>query len=253
MRNLKLILAYDGSDFCGFAPQPGRRSVFSELKAAIEKLLKRKIKITGASRTDSGVHTLGQVISFKSKIRIPKSKLPLALNNLLPEDIRVMQVQLVGSKFNARFSAKSKEYEYLIYNGHIKPPHLKNLVWHLRPKLNLSRMRRAAQILKGRHDFSSFCASGHSHKNLVRTIYQITIKKKQLVLFGDRKIQVISLKFRGDGFLYRMVRNLVGTLVGVGMGKIDLTQLKNILKAKDRKLAGRTAPACGLCLIKVIY
>jgi tRNA pseudouridine38-40 synthase len=250
-RNLKLTLAYDGSDFSGFAPQPGRRTVTAELEKALLRLLKKHIKITGASRTDAGVHALGQVISFKSKIQIPMSKLPLVLNNILPEDIRILKAQVVGKKFNARFSAKSKEYEYLIFNGRDLPVHLRNQVWQIKPKLDIAAMRKEAKVLVGRHDFSSFCASGSDDKNKVRTIHKISIKRKYLSVMGGKRLSVIAVRVIGKGFLYKMVRNMVGTLVYAGLGKIK--DVKPVLEFRDRRRAGKTAPPQGLYLIRVSY
>jgi len=248
VRNLKLTLQYDGTDFSGFAAQPKKRTVRQELEKTLLKLFKKPVKFYAASRTDAGVHALGQVINFKSKIKIPKSKLPYVLNNLLPEDIRIIKAEIVPPKFSARFSAKSKEYEYLIFNGRDLPVHLRKLVWQVKFPLKLSAMRRAAKALIGRHDFSSFCAAGAREGSKVRTIYKIAIRKMNRYGIG-----MISLQIIGNGFLYRMVRNMVGTLVEVGAGRIEPDKVAEILKAKDRRKAGRCAPPQGLCLIRVNY
>ena len=250
MCNLRLILQYDGSDFFGYELQPGKRTIRGELEKALKKIYGCLIKVHSSSRTDAKVHALGQVISFKPPFEIPLECLPSALNSVLPEDIRVLRAEK-AEKRKKVFDAKAKTYEYLIFNGEVMPPHLRRFVWHVKPKLDLSAMRRSAKVLVGRHDFSSFCAAGGDDKNFVRTIYKIMIRKKLVRIWGLEKVPVISLVFVGDGFLYKMVRNMVGTLWEVGLGKKSVSDVKKILQAKDRRLAGRTAPAQGLCLIRV--
>lgn len=252
-RNLKLTLEYDGTGFAGFAPQPDKRTVTAELEKALHKIFKKRIKLVGASRTDSGVHALGQVVNFKSKVKIQTSKLPYVINNLLPEDIRVIRADVVSLKFSARFSAKSKEYEYLIYNGAELPVHLRNQVWAIKPKLDIFTMRKAARALIGKHDFSSFCASGTKEKNFVRHLYSVKISNKTISVAVGRKLPVISIRFKGNAFLYKMIRNIVGTLVYVGLKKIKPEDIKKILEASDRRKAGKTAPPQGLYLIRVNY
>jgi tRNA pseudouridine38-40 synthase len=180
-------------------------------------------------------------------------KLPVALNGVLPADIRVIKAEAKPQSFHARYGAKAKEYEYLIYNGQTMPPHLRNIVWHVRPTLNLSAMRKAAKYLVGKHDFSSFCAAGSDDKDFVRIIHSLGIRNSALGIWPREKHRVISLKVRGNGFLYKMVRNLVGTLVEVGLGRRKPEEVKAILAATDRKKAGKTAPAHGLCLLQVFY
>ena len=250
MCNLRLILQYDGSDFFGYELQPGERTIRGELEKALKKIYGCSIKVHSFSRTDAKVHALGQVISFKPPFEIPLERLPSALNSVLPEDIRVLRAEK-AEKRKKVFDAKAKTYEYLIFNGEVMPPYLRRFVWHVKPKLDLSAMRRAAKVLVGRHDFSSFCAAGGDDKNFVRTIYKIMIRKKPIRIWGLEKVPVISLVFVGDGFLYKMVGNMVGTLWEVGLGKKSVSDVKKILQAKDRRLAGRTAPAQGLCLIRV--
>lgn len=248
MRNLKLTLEYDGTDFCGFAPQPGKRSVRQEIEKALFRLFKKPIKFFGASRTDAGVHALGQVINFKIKHPIPPKNLKAALNALLPEDIKVVRVEVVSDKFNARFSAKSKEYEYLIFSGKDFPVLLRKLVWRVPFSLDLSAMRKAARYFKGKHDFSSFCAAKAREGSKVRIIHKIAIIKAKRYGTG-----MLSVQIKGNGFLYRMVRNIVGTMVEVGAGRIKPDGVEEILKAKDRRKAGRCAPPQGLCLLRVNY
>ena len=248
MVNLKLTLQYDGSNFSGSAAQPDKRTVRSEIEKALLKLFKKPVKFFAASRTDAGVHALGQTISFNSKIKIQKSKIRYVLNNLLPEDIRAVKVEEVGEKFNARFSAKSKQYEYLIAIGWDFPVHLRKLAWQVKLPLKLSAMRRAAKALVGRHDFTSFCAAGAREGSKVRTIYGIAIRKVKR--YG---VELLAIEVKGNGFLYRMVRNIVGTLLEVGAGRIAPDEVAGILKAKDRRKAGCCAPSRGLYLIRVNY
>ncbi|MGB9613514.1 MAG: tRNA pseudouridine(38-40) synthase TruA [Candidatus Margulisiibacteriota bacterium] len=252
MRNIKLTIQYDGTSFAGFELQPGKRTIRNEIEKALYKLFGQKIKINAASRTDAGVHALGQVVNFSLRNPIPLSNIPKALNSVLPEDIRVIKAEQKPKKFNARFDAQAKEYEYLISNGDILPPQFRNYVWQVKPKLDLWLMRKAAKLLIGKHDFSSFCAAGGDDKNLVRTLYRLDIRKRRMCLWNS-KLLVISCKLIGNGFLYKMVRNIVGTLVEVGLGKTSLAELRKILHARDRRLAGKTAPAAGLCLTKVRY
>lgn len=253
MRNIKITLAYDGTNFCGFELQPGKRSVRKEIEQALHKLFKARVKIVNASRTDSGVHALCQVINFGIRHSIPTARISVALNSLLPEDIRVVRAEEVKKVFHARYSPKTKAYEYLIYNGDPMPVHLRKLAWQVKPKLDLAAMRKAAKYLVGRHDFSSFCASGGDDKNFVRIIHSFVIRNLSFVIWQGVKYRVIRIRVIGNGFLYKMVRNMVGTLVDVGQGKLSSFGVRKVLRARDRRAAGRTAPAQGLCLINVDY
>jgi tRNA pseudouridine38-40 synthase len=253
VRNIKLILQYDGAGFSGYELQPGKKSIRGEIEKSLFKLFNKKIRITAASRTDAGVHALNNVINIKINHPIPAAKLVLALNSLLPEDIRVVKANEVSKNFNARFDVKSKTYEYLIYNGKNLNPIFRRFVWQVKPKLDLKAMRKAAKILVGKHDFSSFCASRGDDRNFVRTIHSFVIRHSSFMIWGGSKLKVISLRVTANGYLYKMVRNMVGTLAEVGLGRILPGEIEAILMANDRKLAGRTAPAAGLCLIKVNY
>jgi tRNA pseudouridine38-40 synthase len=259
VRNIKLTLQYDGTNFSGFELQRGKRTIRGEIEKALSKLFKTKIKIISASRTDAGVHALSQVVNFRLKHPIETSRLVAALNSCLPEEIRAVgaeekeQDKDKDQGFNSRYSAKNKEYEYLIFNGGNLLPFYRKFVWHVKPKLDLASMRKAAKILEGKHDFSSFCASGSDDKNFVRNLYKISIRKRKIKIWDNSEISVVSFKLKGNGFLYKMVRNMVGTLVEVGLGKINLTDVRRILRGRDRRLAGRTAPAHGLCLVKINF
>jgi len=253
VRNIKLTLQYNGTGFSGLELQPSKITIRGEMEKALRKLFKTQIKIISASRTDSGVHALSQVVCFRLDNKIPEIKLSAALNSCLPVEIRILKAEEVADDFHARYDAKSKEYEYLIFNGEIMPPFLNDLAWQVKYKLDLAVMRKAAKILKGKHDFKSFCAARSDDKDFVRTMYTISIRKRKIKIWNGAEMSVISCRVKGDGFLYKMVRNMVGTLVEVGLGRINLKDVRKILRGKDRKLAGRTAPAHGLCLVRVNY
>lgn len=220
---------------------------------ALAVLYKRPVKVLGTSRTDSGVHAIAQVVSFQAEPYIPFKKLPLALNSLLPDNIRVIKARKAPDDFIPRFAAKNKTYEYLIFNGGPMPPAVRCFAWQVKSKLDLEAMRQGGRLLKGKHDFSAFCNTGGDKKNTVRNLKNVLIKRKKFKLWDGFIVDLISLKFQADGFLYRMVRNLVGTLVDIGAGKLEVKRLPSLIKKGDRRLAGRTAPPQGLCLIKVNY
>jgi len=253
VRNIKLTIQYDGALFSGFELQPHKKTVRGEIEKALSKLFKTPIKIISASRTDSGVHALGLVVGFKLAHPIPTRKIVAALNSCLPEGVRAIEAQEKRQKFHARYDTKGKEYEYLIYNGQILPPFARNFVWQVKPKLDLASMKKAAKFLVGKHDFSSFCAARSDDKDRVRTLYKISLSKHKIRVWDGNQVEVISCKVAGNGFLYKMVRNIVGTLVDVGLKKIKAAEVEKILEACDRRSAGRTAPPQGLCLVKVNY
>ncbi|OGC23362.1 tRNA pseudouridine(38-40) synthase TruA [candidate division WOR-1 bacterium RIFOXYB2_FULL_42_35] len=253
MRNIKLTLQYDGTNFSGFELQPKQRTVRGELEKALFNLFKKKIKVIGVSRTDAKVHALDQVVNFHFDGTIKLKQIPAALNSCLPYEIRILTAEEVASDYNSRYMAKSKKYEYLIFNGDQRPPALLNIVWHVKPKLNLSAMQKAAKILQGKHNFKSFCAAHSDDKDFVKELFRISIRQRKVKIWDGCEFRVMSFEFVGNGFLYKMVRNIVGTLVEVGLGKLSLTEVKKILKAQDRNQAGRTAPGQGLCLVKVNY
>lgn len=248
MRNIKLVLEYDGAPYFGFQRQPRHKTVQEALEKALSGLLNRPVKITAASgRTDTGVHARGQVVNFKTDAPMDGLSLRKGLNALLPRDIAVLSVEEVPASFHARYSARQKTYEYQIWNQAVRSPLRASRAFHVTGPLNLARMRSAARKLIGRHDFRSFCAadpSGKERENTVRTLSRFEVLKKGPLL---------RVVVTGDGFLYKMVRNLVGTLLEIGSGKMSLEDLDTILKARDRRKAGKTAPAHGLTLISVDY
>lgn len=244
MRTIKLTISYDGTSYKGWQLQKNAITIQEEIEKAIHKSFGRKERVHGAGRTDSGVHAEGQVAHFKMKGSIPAGKIPMALNSNLPEDIAIISAEEVSSDFHSRFNAKIKHYRYSIYNSRMRAPLKEKYSWRVTYKLNVALMKREAKVLEGKHDFKSFQASDKKEKTSIRKIYDIRIKKKGLYILMD---------IEADGFLYNMVRNIIGTLVDIGRGYLPEGSMKKILKSKDRTLAGPTAPAKGLTLIEVKY
>ena len=245
MPNIKLTVAYDGTDFFGFQRQSRHRSVQQVLEEAALKIFKEKIRIISASRTDTGVHADAHIVNFKTSACIPLRRIPFALNSVLPEDVRVLRASTASPVFHARFAAKGKRYEYTVFNGEILPPLLRRTVYRYPFPLDLAAMRAGVKLLTGRHDFRSFQGRANRQENTVRRIRKFSVLRKP----GP----FIHFLIEGDGFLSNMVRNLVGTLLLVGRNKLSLNDLRTILSARDRRLAGPTAPAVGLRLVKVFY
>jgi tRNA pseudouridine38-40 synthase len=246
MRNIKLTIEYDGGGFCGWQVQPNGTSVQEVVEKAIAKMTREKIRITGASRTDAGVHALAQVANFRTKTKIPCKGLLMGMNSLLPGGVVVKKAEDVGLDFHSKRDSKKKHYRYIILNGTIRPALGRGLLWHRRGSLDLKAMRRAAKVIVGTHDFTSFCASDDANKTKVRKILSIKISKKVLPILGKKAVMIDIV---GNGFLKYMVRNIVGTLVDPGKS----AHMKEILDARDRKKAGVTAPACGLYLVEITY
>ncbi|HQP10689.1 MAG TPA: tRNA pseudouridine(38-40) synthase TruA [Candidatus Omnitrophota bacterium] len=258
LRNIKLTIEYDGRDFKGWqtqavsnaqAPAKEQRTVQNEIEKVLKKLFKRTIHLIGSGRTDSGVHALGQVANFKTTSVMPVEKMQRALNANLPADIAVIKAEDVSKDFHARYHVKSKTYRYTILNRPGRCALQKNFVLHCPHKLNLRSMREEAKFLVGRHDFKSFAASPAKEQkirkiNTVRTIKRLVIAKK-----GD----FIQCDIEANGFLYRMVRNIIGTLLDIGSGKTPRGSIKRILAQKDRTKAGATAQPHGLALLEVKY
>ena len=244
LRNVKLTLEYDGTRFFGFQRQPGKRTVQSELEKAFKRLFRKKIKISSASgRTDRGVHARGQVINFKINSKIPLFKIQQALNTYLPEDLVVVKVNEMSLSFNARFWAKTKTYQYTVLNSKTRSPLYRKSSYYFPYSLNVSLIKKAGKMIIGRHNFKSFQSKADS-RNSVRTLHRLTIEKR-----GDLLVFIAE----GDGFLYNMVRNIVGTLLLVGTKKISLADFKEILDKCNRSHLGPTAPPQGLCLLRVKY
>lgn len=241
----RLLLCYLGTPYAGWQRQVGKETVQGCIEAALQKIWDHPISLQGSGRTDTGVHAKGQIASFNAEGRHSPEVLVRALNANLPTSIRILQARIVSPEFHARFDAKGKTYEYLIRNHPIEDPFALNLCWHIPRPLDVPAMRRAMKCLVGKHDFASFTSNpGYERETTVRTVrsFQL-IQKKEMLLF----------RITADGFLYRMVRNLVGGLVQVGRGKIPETEIKKILAAKKRSAAPATAPAHGLYMVKVYY
>lgn len=247
-RRIKMCLAYDGTGYAGWqvqTKQPWVKTVQGTVEEALRKITKEgDLTVTGAGRTDAGVHARGQVIHFDTESRIPIERFPLALNSVLPADIRCWHAEEVPTSFHAQYSAKAKHYSYTIDQGPVPDVFLRNYAYHFPHPLDVGAMAEAGAMLLGTHDFRSFCASGSSVKNFERTIMEFNIRQSGSIIY----VNII-----GDGFLYNMVRIIVGTLLEIGQGKRPPFSMKQIIEARDRGCAGPTVPAKGLCLERVIY
>ena len=244
MKRVMLVVAYDGTNYCGWQVQPNAVTVEGVLNQKLSELLKEDIKVIGASRTDSGVHALGNVAVFDTETRIPGEKMSYALNQCLPEDISIQKSMEVPLDFHPRHCKCWKEYEYHIYNAEFPNPMERLYSYFVYKKLNVDAMKKGAAYLVGEHDFKSFCSTATQTETTVRTIYGIDV---------DKNDKHIVIKVRGNGFLYNMVRIIVGTLVQVGLEFYEPEKVKEMLEAKDRTGSGPTAPACGLRLNEIFY
>ncbi|WP_250858704.1 tRNA pseudouridine(38-40) synthase TruA [Oceanirhabdus seepicola] len=243
-KNIKLEIQYNGANYYGWQKQRNHISVQEVLQKKLTQLLKENIEVIGCSRTDSKVHALKYVCNFKSKTNIPCEKIKYALNPLLPDDIVVLDSIEVDEMFHSRYSCVGKTYVYKILSREVRPVFGREGIYHYKDYLCVDKMKVAAKYFIGKHDFNAFKSSGSSVKTTIRTIQSINIIKKQ---------QEITIEVTGDGFLYNMVRIIVGTLIQVGINKIEPEYIQTILKNKDRKLAGPTAPAEGLYLKEIYF
>jgi len=241
-RNIRLILEYDGTQFCGWQVQPRKRTIQGEIEQALERVLKEKINLIGAGRTDAGVHALGQVANFKTKNKLKLEGIFKGLNSLLSPDIVVKSIKETRKDFHSRFSAKSRTYRYRIFLG--RTAVLRNFVWEVRHNLDTSKMANAAKEILGKHDFSSFCVAKSSKQSNICNILKAKWKKSR---------DDLIFEIEADRFLHSMVRVLVGTMVDVGRGYSSISGFRKILLSKDRRKAGLTAPAKGVYLVKVKY
>lgn len=247
--NFKLTIAYDGTRYAGWQIQPGKETIQGILTRILEQILQHKVTLIGASRTDAGVHALGQVAHFHTERSITGFKLLGALNGLLPEDIAVQAVQEVSSQFHARKSAKRKTYRYLILHNPIRAPLWVQRTGYTGKTLKIKEIQKGARCLVGRHDFRAFQGRKAATRTSVRMIESITIGSCR----GDPSSKMIVITITGDGFLKQMVRNIVGLLLEVGEGRRSPADVKKILASRDRTQAGACAPACGLYLVRVDY
>lgn len=243
-KRVMLIVAYDGTNYCGWQIQPNGNTIEGELNRALSELLGEKIIVSGASRTDAGVHSCGNVAVFDTTARMPAEKISYALNQRLPEDIVVQCSKKVPLDFHPRHVKSKKTYEYRILNREFRDPNRRLDTYFYYRYLNVHAMREAAGYLVGEHDFKSFCSIHAQVETTVRRIYALTVDKKE---------DIITIRITGNGFLYNMVRIIAGTLIRVGTGEYKPEQIPEILAVKNREMAGPTAPAHGLTMIGIEY
>ncbi len=239
-----MVVAYDGTNYCGWQVQPNGITIEEVLNRSLSNLLGEKIEVMGASRTDSGVHSLGNVAVFDTNTRMPADKIAFALNQRLPEDIVVQGSCEVPSDWHPRYQESTKTYEYRILNRTFQMPTRRFDTYFYHYPLDVEKMSEAASYLVGTHDFASFCAANAQVKSTVRTIYSCTAQKEN---------DIITIRVTGNGFLYNMVRIIAGTLIEVGAGKRRPEEIKDILAAENRDAAGPTAPAQGLTMMGIEY
>jgi len=251
MRNIKLTIEYNGTDFSGWQIQPkNTRTIQGEIEKTLKKIFKKETRLTGSGRTDSGVHALGQVANFKTTSTLTSQEILKALNANLPKDITILEVKDVPETFHAQYSTKRKTYRYTILNRIAPSAQQYNFCLHYPYSLKLKVMRQEAKSFIGKKDFKSFQSADtakpalRKEKETVRTIYRLDIKKRE---------DLVIIEVEANGFLYKMVRNIVGALIEVGGGQLLTGSIKHILSKKDRKAAGSTAKAKGLCLVEVKY
>lgn len=248
VKKYKLDLSYIGTNFYGWQSQKNHTTIQECIESVLEKILGQKVRILGASRTDSGVHARHQIATFLFNYNpyknLTSDKLHNALMALLPKDIGINSVDEVSLDFHPIFQAKAKAYRYSMWISKIRNPFLIPYTWHVDYTLDIEQMYWASRILVGKHNFKSFCAADSCARTYERTIFEIVFTHQDSLL---------NIWFLGDGFLKQMIRNIVGTFVNVGLNKISIDDFKNILQSQDRKRAGITAPACGLCLEKIFY
>jgi len=248
MRTIRLTLAYDGTAYAGWQVQPGRRSVQETLETALARITGETIRVTASGRTDAGVHALGQVVGFRTATRLAPEVLLRALNAELPRDVAVLDAAEAAEGFHATIHARRKRYRYVIHDGPVRDVFRRHTSWHCPWGLDADAMDRAAQVLRGTHDFSSFETHGSARKTSVRTVFEICVRRG---LEGEPR--VVTIEVEADGFLYNMVRTMVGTLVRVGRHARPESWVAEVLAARDRRAAGPTAPPQGLFLVEVEY
>jgi len=244
LRNIKLTIRYDGSGYHGWQSQPDADTVQQQIENAVEKLCRCSVKVNGASRTDAGVHALGQVANVRLDSPVPTENLAKALTLILPDDIAIAQAIDADENFDAISDAKTKLYRYTIHTGPARPVMRIKQCWHRPGELDTEKMQTAAELLIGKKDFKSFAAAADKRQSSIRTITNCRVKAENEWIYID---------VEADGFLYNMVRNIVGTLVEIGRNRWQPQKITEILQAKDRAAAGPIAPAAGLCLMKIDY
>ena len=244
MKRIRLTVAYDGSNYCGWQIQPNGITVESVLNDALSRLTGEEIRVTGASRTDAGVHARGNIAVFDSNTTIPPERISYAVNTVLPDDVVVIKSEQVPADWHPRYCDSVKTYEYCILNREMPDPLRRRETWHVSFDLDVEKMRDAAAYLTGEHDFRSFCSIHTGAKSTVRTVYSIEI---------EQSADIITIRIQGNGFLYNMVRIIAGTLVSVGRGLRTPQDVGDMLEARDREKAEATAPPQGLILDSIRY
>lgn len=244
MRNIKLTIEYDGRDFNGWQKQPNKLNIQGTIERAIGEITGEQVELNASGRTDAGVHALAQVANFKTNSKLPIEKFAVAINSKLKKSIIVKEAEEVDERFHSRLTCKQKTYRYVINNTYNGTAIYRNLECHIQTKLDINKMKQAVQYFIGEHDFKAFKASGTSSKSSVRVIYDAKVYEDNGRIY---------IELTGNGFLYNMVRIISGTLVDVGLGKIQPEDIVNIIKVGKRENAGKTLPAHGLYLVKVDY
>ncbi len=244
MRNIKLTIEYDGKDFNGWQKQPTKLNIQGTIEQAIKQITGEDVELNASGRTDAGVHAIGQVANFKTNSQIPIEKFAIAINSRLKKSIVIKRAEEVDERFHSRLNCKKKTYRYIINNTPEGTAIYRNLETHIPQKLDVEKMKEAVKYFEGEHDFKAFKASGTSSKSSVRKIYEAIVYQ-----VGDK----IYIELTGNGFLYNMVRIIAGTLVDVGLGKIEPKKIPEIIQQKKRENAGKTLPPNGLYLLKVMY
>lgn len=242
---IKLTVEYDGTNFSGYQIQPGKRTIQGEIENALEKLYGEKVVTFASGRTDAGVHALGAVLHFDPPKTLKNPKIQESINAHLPEDVRVVSLEKTDDSFDARFSAKKKTYVYKFYLSKFEHPLQRNRALQVDDRVDVEKMNQACQYLIGEHDFQSFVARKSGKTNFVRTIFDAKIER-----LSENEYQ---FKITGNGFLYNMVRIIMGTLINVGLSKIQVSDMEKIIQAKDRTKAGKTVKSGGLYLLEVVY
>ncbi len=253
MRNIRLTIAYEGTNYAGWQVQPNRPSIQGTIEAALKSLTGEAIRIHGAGRTDAGVHAAGQVANFTIASSIPPDRFAAALNSELPHDITLRDSSEVPDDFHARYSAVRKQYRYLIDTADMTPPWLRGLVWRVPGRFDEDALAAAAPRLIGTHDFSAFESKSSPDEDSCRTVFDINVTRSPTALGWQSDHQLLSIAMTADGFLYNMVRAIVGTLVQVAQGRGTADDVTRILNSQDRSQAGATAPPQGLSLMWVDY
>ena len=248
MRNIALVVAYDGTNYRGFQRQTRWLAIQNVLEDRLSRVFGGRIELAAAGRTDAGVHARGQVVNFFTEGTIPIEKITVAAASVLPSDIVVRRAWEAEEKFSARFSVVSKVYHYRVHVSETGDPLIDRYAWHVRPPVDVDRMSEALKLLVGTHDFSAFRSSSETERNPVRTILAATVDRKNF--FG---VEVLEIGLHADGFLYKMARNIVGALIKVGRGRMTVDEFKTIFDGRDRNAAPPPAPALGLCLSEVYY